>query len=110
MSEIKAPEHLQPATREWWRGIVRTYELEPHHLKLLTLLCESWDRLLLIRRRIKRDGMFIRNRLGELKAHPGLAAERQERVVFARLLRELDLDTEPPPEPTRPARLRRYRT
>lgn len=89
--------------------MAREYELEQHHLKLLTLCAESWDRLLSIGERIEKDGEFLENRLGELKAHPGLSAERMERVVFARLLRELDLDTEPPPDPARPARLRRYR-
>jgi phage terminase small subunit len=109
MPNRRAPAHLREPTRRWWASVAREYELEPHHLKLLTLLGETWDRLLSIRERISQDGEFVQNRMGELKAHPGLSAERMERVIFSRLLRELDLDAEPPPEPARPSRLRRYR-
>lgn len=109
MSIPRAPSHLRPATRSWWRDVVKSYELEDHHRRLLTLLCESWDRIQEAREQIEVDGAYIANRFGDMKAHPALAMERQERVVFARLLRELDLDTEPPPEPPRPNRLRRYK-
>jgi P27 family predicted phage terminase small subunit len=106
----QAPKHLRPKTRKWWRGIAREYQLESHHLKLLTLLAESWDRIQQAREQVEVDGAYIKNRFGDMKAHPALALERQERVVFARLLRELDLDSEPPPEPPRPASLRRYKS
>jgi len=39
-----APSHLQPATHKWWRDIAKTFVLEPHHLRILTLASEAWDR------------------------------------------------------------------
>ena len=104
----RAPENLRKDTRRWWRSIVREWNLEEHHRRLLTLLAESWDRIVEARERIEDDGAYIEDRFGQLKAHPALAVGRQERIAFARLLRELDLDVEPPPEPRRPAKLRRY--
>ena len=41
---IKAPSHLRKLTQAWWEGVNAEYALEPHHLKLLTLAAESWDR------------------------------------------------------------------
>ena len=38
-----APGHLSEPTRRWWSSVVRDYELEPHHLRLLQLAAEAWD-------------------------------------------------------------------
>ena len=47
---------------------------------------------------------------GSPKARPKVAIERDARVAFARLVRELDLDVAPPPEPSgRPPGLRSNR-
>ena len=104
----RAPENLRKDTRRWWRSIVREWNLEEHHRRLLTLMAESWDRIEEARERIEADGAYIEDRFEQLKAHPALSVERQEKIAFARLLRELDLDVEPPLEPRRPAKLRRY--
>jgi phage terminase small subunit len=103
-----APKHLRPETRVWWRAVVRDWTLEEHHRRLLTLLAECWDRVQEAREKVEKDGAYLPDRFGQMRAHPALSVERQEMVAFARLLRELDLDVTPPPEPPRPARLRRY--
>jgi hypothetical protein len=41
---IDAPEHLQSPTREWYAWVASEYSLEPHHLRLLILAAEAWDR------------------------------------------------------------------
>jgi hypothetical protein len=43
-NSISIPKHLQPATRQWFASVVEDYELEPHHVRLLTLAAEAWDR------------------------------------------------------------------
>lgn len=109
MTDPKAPRHLQAATRRWWRSVVEDYQLEEHHVRLLTLAGEAWDRCQEARRALARHGMTYTDRFGAPKARPEVAIERDARTGFARLLRELDLDVDPPAaERSRPAQLRRY--
>ena len=63
----RAPAHLTPETATWWRSVVTDYELEPHHVRLLTATCEAWDRLQQARETIDRDGLTVRTGDGGLK-------------------------------------------
>lgn len=92
----KAPAHLTDPTRVWWRSVVKDYNLEPHHLRLLQAACEAWDRLQEARELLQRDGLVVEGREGGIRPHPAVAIERDCRTGFARLIRELDLDVEPP--------------
>src|SRR6188768_215256 len=90
------PSHLSDETRNWWRSVVTTYVLERHHLKLLQLAGEAWDRAQEARALLAQDGICIGGREGGLRPHPCVAIERDSRLAFARLVRELDLDVSPP--------------
>jgi len=72
------------------------YSLEPHHIRLLTLACEAFDRCTQAREAIAAEGLTIATGDGGCKAHPAVAIERDSRLAFCRCLRELDLDVEPP--------------
>src|SRR5438270_2582360 len=91
MTELAPPSHLQPATAEWWSEIAAAYELESHQYRLLTLAAEAWDRAQEARERISVDGAYLEDRFGQLRAHPAVAVERDARLAFARLVRELAL-------------------
>ena len=106
---IKAPPHLAAETAGWWLHVCGEFDLEQHHVRLLTLAAESWDRCQQARAIIDKDGPICTTADGGLKQHPAVAIERDARLAFARLLRELDLDTEPPSERTRPPGLRSNR-
>ncbi len=101
----RAPQHLQPETRKWFRHVVNEWPLEQHHIKLLTIAAETWDRLIAARTVIDCEGFCYENRFGEPRARPEVAIERDCRIAFMRALRELDLDLEPPAAPARPRAL-----
>ena len=93
---LEPPGHLSPSARQWWTTTVETYVLWEHHLRLLQLACEAWDRAQAAREALERDGLTVPGREGGMRAHPCIAIERDARLAVARLVRELDLDTEPP--------------
>jgi hypothetical protein len=89
--------------------VVQDYELEPHRLRLLQLAGEAWDRSQQAREVLNDAGLTYQNRFGDPVLRPEAAVERDSRLAFARLIRELDLDVEPPPERSRPPALRSNR-
>jgi phage terminase small subunit len=95
------PRHLRAATRRWFATVLETYELEPHHLRLLTLAAEAWDRCQAAREAIAVHGLVYNDRFKAPRARPEVSIERDARLAFARLIRELDLDVQPPAEPRR---------
>lgn len=106
---MKPPKHLSAPTRCWFTSVFNQYLLEDHHLRLLTLACESWDRCSQAREVIDREGMTYTDRFGAPRMRPEVVIERDSRLAFARLVRELDLDTESTPEASRPPSLRSNR-
>lgn len=98
-----APRYLSNAAKTWWRAVVGTYELEPHHMRLLTEAAVAWDRIQQARELIQAEGLTINGRFGP-RAHPAVAIERDSRIAFARLMRELDLEGAPLPDPRMPRR------
>ena len=91
MARITLPKHLRVATKKWIRQILADYELESQHVKILIQAGECWDRILLARERIEKDGAYYTDRFHSPKCHPALSEERNNRVVFSRLIRELNL-------------------
>jgi P27 family predicted phage terminase small subunit len=89
------PSHLSQSAAAWWAAVVERYALEEHHLRLLQLVCEAWDRCQSARRLLDEEGLTVVGSQGP-KPHPAVVIERDSRLAVARLLRELDLDVEPP--------------
>ena len=102
----RAPRHLSESSRAFWRQISADYELESHHLRLLTLACEALDRVDEARAVIAAEGAFLEGRFGK-KLHPAILLEDRSRLAAARLLRELGLDLEAPAVTRPPSRFHR---
>ena len=100
----KPPAHLEAATRKWFRAVTEEYMLDHHHVRLLILAAESWDRCQQARKILAKEGLTFTDRLGCPRARPEVAVERDSRIAFARLVRELGLDTAP--DESRPPRLK----
>jgi len=92
------PEHLSEAMKRWWQQVMTDYALDEHHLRLLEAGCDAWDRMVQARDTLRAEGLTVPTRDGGSRRHPCADIERDSRLAFARLLRELDLDAEPPPE------------
>jgi len=99
----EAPKHLRPDTASWWASVTVEYALEPHHVRLLTLAGEAWDRCHEARQELEKHGLTYKDRFGQPHPRPEVAIERDSRIGFARLVRELNLDLDPPDE-SRPPR------
>jgi phage terminase small subunit len=97
MTSTAAPEHLTAPTAAWFEAVVAEYALEEHHVRLLTLAAEAFDRSQQAREALREQGLFIEDRFGQLRPHPAVAVERDSRIAFARLIRELNLEGEPAP-------------
>src|SRR5688572_21343919 len=92
----KAPDHLREPTRAWWESVMRDYVLEPHHVRLLTLAGEAWDRACESREALAKHGLTFIDRYDQPRLRPEFQAERDSRTSFCRCLRELGLDVAPP--------------
>jgi len=93
----KPPQGLGAEGRKFWRGVHRDYEItECHDLKILGLASGCLDRIFESEQEIERSGSYYIDRFGQPKEHPAHKTERDNKILLARLLRELRLDIEPP--------------
>src|SRR5262245_51484288 len=99
-SQSLAPAHLKPATKVWFDGICKAFELESHHMRILQIAAESWDAYETAREAIAQHGMtFVNVKHGDVKPRPEVAIMQNSRIAFLRALRELNLDVAPPETP-----------
>jgi phage terminase small subunit len=87
----------------WFASVLKEYELDSHHIRLLTKACEAWDRSEQAREAIAKHGMTFEDRFGAPRDRPECAIERDSRLAFARLLREIGLDAASPSDCRPPA-------
>jgi hypothetical protein len=92
----RLPGHLKRATRRWAEGVLSDFVLEAHHVKLLVLAAGAWDRAEQAREALAEHGTTYTDRFDQPRARPEVAIERDSRIAFARLLRELALDVDEP--------------
>lgn len=99
---VKPPDYLKKSGKRFFKEISNTYELEEHHLEILALASQCLDRLDQARSQIKSEGIFLKDRFEKLYLNPAIRLEKENKILFARLIRELNLDIEPPKELGRP--------
>jgi hypothetical protein len=92
----KPPRHLRAAGRRWWLEVHANFELEGHDEPVVTLAGEALDRAVAAREAIDKHGATYLDRFGAPRARPEVAIERDSRLAFARLLRELALNVAAP--------------
>lgn len=79
----EAPSYLESATQEWFSSVVGEYQMEPHHIKLLTAACECWDRMEAARAAVAEKGLTMVDpkTLAE-KARPEVNIERDSKIIY----------------------------
>lgn len=98
----KAPKGINSKGRKFWRKVLSEYELaDAHDLERLAMACKCLDTLADAEERVKLDGLFSINRYGSTVEHPGIKMIRDNRMLFVKIIRELNLDI-PAPEPRPP--------
>lgn len=98
-----APSHLSADAKRWWKTVTADYDLEAHHLRLLQAGCEAWDMMQQARKALADHGTLTFTKAnGDIATHPAVAIERDARIAYARLVRELDLDAGAASEARRP--------
>ena len=90
----KPPKELKASGRRFWRKVNADFDLvEFHHYELLKQCCFCLDRIEMARNEVEKDGKaFILDRFGQLREHPALKVEKDNRILFVRVARELGLD------------------
>ena len=96
------PDYLSAAMQAWWKQVMTHYEMEPHHTHLLQAATEAWDRMQQARQVLAERGLSYEITGGRQLPLPEVAIERDSRIAFARLVRELGLDDSTPPAEASP--------
>jgi phage terminase small subunit len=63
------PSHLSAFAHQWWVTATESYQLEEHHLRLLQLACEAWDRAQMTREQLQCEGLTLPGREGGVRPH-----------------------------------------
>jgi len=96
--EKQIPKHLKGEPLEFYKSVVADFEIEPHHQKLLTMACDCLQRVIDARADIAKSGATFKDRYGQLKQSPSCKIEVDNKILFARLIREMQLDVDEPDE------------
>jgi terminase small subunit-like protein len=89
--------------KKWWTSVQSEYVLNAHHNLLLEAACGCWDRSTAAGKVLDAEGLTYTDDHGKIVRRPEISIERDNKIAFARLLRELDLDgagsddSRPPP-------------
>jgi P27 family predicted phage terminase small subunit len=99
------PAGLSKESRETWDKLIKEYDFQDAGgLQLLEIYCRAFDRAQECRKQIDIDGMQVKDRFGQLKAHSLLTAEKESRAIMLSALRQMNLDVIPNnANPGRPA-------
>ena len=98
MKKIAPPPHLSADGKRLWIRLSDDYVLDDSGAQtLLRALCEALDRCEQARRRIRKDGAYLRDRFGQMRPHPAVAVERDSRNQILAAIKALRLEPEDVP-------------
>jgi P27 family predicted phage terminase small subunit len=84
------PAHLHKSGRDCWAELCTEFELQDaDDLRILALACQAIDRAAQAGRKLRDDGLFWTDRLGNLRPHPAIATEAKSRASAAQIIGQL---------------------
>lgn len=87
-----APSHLSKESAEFYRKTVADYELDDHHLLLLTKAMEAQDLAEKCRKILDEEGLTYTDRFGAPRARPEAKILNDSRNAVKNIFRELGFD------------------
>lgn len=102
----ETPPGLKERGTEFWSQVLSEFILDKaHDLERLSLAAKCLDELAADEATVAAQGRFFTNsKTGQIREHPASKAIRENKVLFARLVRELGLDLETAQESRIPGR------
>lgn len=91
LKEIKIPDTLSQNSIQWVKGCLKSYDFNESDYPTLFSAGECLDRIQEAGDAIRLHGILSTDRAGCLKPNPACAIERDNKTLFARLCRELNL-------------------
>ncbi|GMR20200.1 MAG: hypothetical protein BMS9Abin36_0795 [Gammaproteobacteria bacterium] len=96
MKKHEPPKSLSTEAAKWWKKLAKEYVLDDEAgLLLLQTAFEAFDRMRQAQKQINKEGLTIKDRFGQDKAHPLCTIERDSRSQMLQALKTLNLDIEP---------------
>lgn len=96
MKRKPAPKSLSTESRALWQRIMVDYDLASDIAgqELLLSLCQTLDRLAQCREAIEAEGLTVTGSTGQVRPHPLLAIEAENRRALLAHFRALKLESE----------------
>lgn len=92
----KAPNHLSKEAADWCDRLTKEFSIDDEAGRLiLQTAMEALDRLREAQGILAKDGPTLKDRFGQMKAHPLTTVERDSRAAMMQALKALNLDIEP---------------
>lgn len=105
---VPIPKGLKGKARVFFQNVVKNFELEEFHVELLAQGCWALQRCEEARAIVDKAGMtYVDTKSGRCFPNPATTIEKDNRVIFTRIIRELGLDladTQAARPPTRAGR------
>jgi len=92
---------LKASGKQFYKDIMVTWDItDAHDIKKLILACRCLDEIDQDEKTVGREGRIIKDRFGQAREHPASRAIRENKILFCRIVRELNLS--PDPQESRP--------
>ena len=101
---MAAPSDLSRPSQRLWLDLHAGYSFSDAEVEVLRLALEALDRAAQARRALRADGLWRKNRFGDLVAHPAIKVEKDSAAAAVRFFQALALPEDAGPASVHPIR------